>query len=172
MRLGIASTIIAALLLIRPSVSAHARVTGVTFEPKSPIVGHSVTAIATDDQKHKVVKWTCQPQEVISQVAVTRCVASTVVDSCGHCHVVYKPVCEMQSVKHTVMKHVAVESGERAFAGTIGQHAIAADARIDYAPSLTAVARGQALVVPPEAVEVPPPTTAVPSRDEDGQLEL
>jgi hypothetical protein len=57
MRLGIASTIIAGLFLMLPSVSAHARVTGVTFEPKSPIVGHSVTAIATDDQKHKVDKW-------------------------------------------------------------------------------------------------------------------
>src|SRR5436305_2919918 len=57
MRSGIASTIIAGLFLMLPSVSAHARVTGVTFEPKSPIVGHSVTAIATDDQKHKVVKW-------------------------------------------------------------------------------------------------------------------
>ena len=57
MRSGIAVTIIAGLFLMLPSVSAHARVTGVTFEPKSPIVGHSVTAIATDDQKHKVVKW-------------------------------------------------------------------------------------------------------------------
>jgi hypothetical protein len=52
MRSGIASTIIVGLLLIFPSVSANAGVTGVTFEPKSPNVGHSVTAIATDDQKH------------------------------------------------------------------------------------------------------------------------
>jgi len=57
MRSGIVSTIIAGLLLIGPLASANARVTGVTFEPKSPIVGHSVTAIAIDDQKHKVVKW-------------------------------------------------------------------------------------------------------------------
>src|SRR4051794_21284470 len=52
-----ASTIIAGLLLIGPSGSAQARVTGITFEPKSPIVGHSVTAIAIDDQKHEVAKW-------------------------------------------------------------------------------------------------------------------
>jgi hypothetical protein len=57
MRSRIANEIIAALLLMRPPISAHAKVTGVTFEPKRPIVGHSVTAIATDDQKHKVVKW-------------------------------------------------------------------------------------------------------------------
>src|SRR5690242_6764395 len=57
MRSGIASAIITGLLVMLPSVSVNARVTGVTFEPKSPIVGHSVTAIATDDQKHKVDKW-------------------------------------------------------------------------------------------------------------------
>ncbi len=57
MRSGIACTLIAAILLVGPSVSAHARVTRVTFEPKDPIVGRSVAAIANDDQKHKVVKW-------------------------------------------------------------------------------------------------------------------
>ncbi len=53
----IASTILAGLLLMSPSVSAYARVTGIEFVPKSPIVGHSVTAIVIDDQKHEVVKW-------------------------------------------------------------------------------------------------------------------
>jgi hypothetical protein len=53
----IASTSIAGLLLIHPSVSAHATVTGITFEEQSPVVGQSVTAIAIDDQKHDVVKW-------------------------------------------------------------------------------------------------------------------
>jgi uncharacterized protein (TIGR03067 family) len=57
MRSTVANAIIAALLLMRPAVSAHAKVTAVTFEPERPIVGHSMTAIATDDQKHKVVKW-------------------------------------------------------------------------------------------------------------------
>jgi len=61
-------------------------------------------------EKRNVVTWTCVPQEVVSQVAVTRCVACTVVDSCGCCHVVYKPVCEMQTVKHTVMKSVPVNT--------------------------------------------------------------
>jgi hypothetical protein len=57
MRSSIGSTIIAGFLLMYPSLSARATVTGITFEPKSPIVGHSVTAIAIDDQKHEVVKW-------------------------------------------------------------------------------------------------------------------
>src|SRR5262249_37243782 len=57
MRSMVGNAIIAALLLMRAPMSAHAKVTGVTFEPKCPIVGHSMTAIATDDQKHKVVKW-------------------------------------------------------------------------------------------------------------------
>jgi len=61
-------------------------------------------------EKRTVVTWTCVPQEVISQVAVTRCVACTVVDSCGNCHVVSKPVCEMQTVKHTVMRSVPVNT--------------------------------------------------------------
>lgn len=52
-----ASTIITGLLVMSPSGSAHARVTGITFEPKSPIVGQSVTAIATDDRKHEVAQW-------------------------------------------------------------------------------------------------------------------
>jgi hypothetical protein len=52
-----ASTIIAGLLLMYPSASAHATVTGITFEPKRPIVGDSVTAIAIDDQKHEVIRW-------------------------------------------------------------------------------------------------------------------
>jgi hypothetical protein len=52
-----ASTIVAGLLLMGPSGSAHARVTGITFEPRSPIVGHSTTAIATDDRKHEVARW-------------------------------------------------------------------------------------------------------------------
>src|SRR5436189_223605 len=52
-----ASTIVAGLLLMGPSGSAHARVTGITFEPESPIVGHSVAAIATDDRKHEVARW-------------------------------------------------------------------------------------------------------------------
>ena len=55
MRSETASTIIAALLLMSSPVSAHAKVTGVTFEPKSPIVGHDVTAIATDGQKHLTI---------------------------------------------------------------------------------------------------------------------
>jgi hypothetical protein len=53
----IANPILAGLVLMSPTISAHAKVTGMTVEPKSPIVGHSVTAIATDDQKHEVVKW-------------------------------------------------------------------------------------------------------------------
>jgi hypothetical protein len=53
-----ACTIIASLLLMGPSGSAQAKVTGITFEPKEPIVGHSVTAIATDDRKHEVAEWT------------------------------------------------------------------------------------------------------------------
>ena len=53
----LANTILAGLLLMCPSVSAHAGVTGIRFEPKSPIVGQSVTAIAIDDQKLEVVKW-------------------------------------------------------------------------------------------------------------------
>jgi hypothetical protein len=53
-----ATTIIAGLLLIGPSGSAQARVTAITFEPKSPIVGHSMTAIADDDHKHEVARWT------------------------------------------------------------------------------------------------------------------
>jgi hypothetical protein len=57
MRSRIASTIIAGLLLLRPGLSAHATVTGLSFEPKSPIVGHSMSVIAIDDQKHTVVKW-------------------------------------------------------------------------------------------------------------------
>lgn len=52
-----ASTIIVGLLLMGPPGSAHGRVTGITFEPRSPIVGRSVIAIATDDQKHEVAKW-------------------------------------------------------------------------------------------------------------------
>ena len=51
------NTIVAGLLLMCTSVSAHAGVTGIRFEPKSPIVGQSVTAIAIDDQKLEVVKW-------------------------------------------------------------------------------------------------------------------
>src|SRR4051812_3510146 len=51
------STIIAGLLLMGPSGPAHARVTRIAFEPESPIVGRSVTAIATDDRKHEVAKW-------------------------------------------------------------------------------------------------------------------
>jgi hypothetical protein len=52
-----AGTIIASLLLMGPSGSAQAKVTGITFEPKDPIVGHSVTAIATDDRNHEVAQW-------------------------------------------------------------------------------------------------------------------
>lgn len=51
------STIIVGLLLTGPSGSAQARVTAITFEPESPVVGHSVTAIATDGQKHEVTQW-------------------------------------------------------------------------------------------------------------------
>jgi hypothetical protein len=57
MRPRLANTILAGLLLMCPSISAHAQVTGIKFEPKSPIVGQSVTAIAIDDQKLEVVKW-------------------------------------------------------------------------------------------------------------------
>jgi hypothetical protein len=53
----IAGRILAGLVLMCCSVSAHAKVTGIRFEPKSPIVGHSVTAIAIDDRIHEVVKW-------------------------------------------------------------------------------------------------------------------
>ena len=53
-----AGTIIASLLLMGPSGPAQAKVTGITFEPKDPIVGHSATAIATDDRKHEVAQWT------------------------------------------------------------------------------------------------------------------
>lgn len=57
MRSRIIGTILSGLLLIGPAGSARARVTGIAFDPKGPVVGHSVTAIAVDDGKHEVVKW-------------------------------------------------------------------------------------------------------------------
>lgn len=54
---GTLSAIIGLLLMVA-SGSAHGRVTGITFEPRSPIVGQTVTAIATDDRKHVVTEWT------------------------------------------------------------------------------------------------------------------
>lgn len=64
----------------------------------------------TTPQKQTVTSWTCQPQEVISNVPVTRCVPCTIVDSCGNCQTVMKPVCELQTVRHTVMRQVPVQS--------------------------------------------------------------
>ena len=57
MRSRMSSTMIVGLLLTGPVISAQARVTGIAFEPKSPTVGHSVTAVAIDDGKHKVAEW-------------------------------------------------------------------------------------------------------------------
>lgn len=57
MRSRIDGAILSGLLLMCPAGSAHARVTGITFEPKQPVVGESVAAVATDDGKHEVVKW-------------------------------------------------------------------------------------------------------------------
>ena len=37
--------------------SAQAKVTGIRFDPQSPVVGDTVTAIAVDDQKDNVTEW-------------------------------------------------------------------------------------------------------------------
>jgi len=93
-------------------VSTPTKVTTKYLEPSTKEVDYTWTEYSTVmvPTKQKVTTWTCVPQEVISTVNVTRCVACQVVDSCGNCHIVYRPVCEPQTVKHTVMKSVPVES--------------------------------------------------------------
>jgi len=94
------------------NVSTPTKVTTKYLEPSTKEVDYTWTEYSTVmvPEKRKVTTWTCVPQEVISTVNVTRCVACQVVDSCGNCHIVYRPVCEQQTVKHTVMKSVPVES--------------------------------------------------------------
>ena len=57
MRSRITGAILSGLLLTCPAGSVHARVTGITFDPKEPVVGGSAAAVAVDDGKHEVVAW-------------------------------------------------------------------------------------------------------------------